>query len=113
MFNKKIKIQIKSWLNGEILFEYEKENNTIKDTVEEAVRQKADLRSADLSSADLRSVKNITQTYINQCSRDMLFIFEHLKGELPFLRDKLIKGEVDGTQYEGSCACLIGTLANA
>jgi hypothetical protein len=43
----------------------------------------------------------------------MLFIFEHLKGELPFLREKLIKGEVSGTQYEGECACLIGTLANA
>ena len=43
----------------------------------------------------------------------MLFIFQSLKKELPFLRDKLIKGEVDGTQYEGDCACLIGTLANA
>ena len=43
----------------------------------------------------------------------MLFIFEYLKGELPFLREKLIKGEIDGTQYEGDCACLVGTLANA
>jgi hypothetical protein len=78
----------------------------------------ANLHSADLSSADLRYAnlhyaKNLPQSYINQCSRDMLFIFQSLKGELPFLRDKLIKGEVDGTQYEGDCACLIGSLGNA
>ena len=41
----------------------------------------------------------------------MLFIFEHLKEEIPFLREKLMKGEVDGTQYKGECACLIGTIA--
>ena len=49
-----IKIQIKSiW--GEVLFEYEKENNTIKDTLIEAIKKGADLRSANLRSADLRS----------------------------------------------------------
>ena len=47
------------------------------------------------------------------CSRDILFILQALKKEVPFLRKKLIKGEVDGTQYEGDCACLIGTLAKA
>ena len=49
-----IKIQIKSiW--GEVLFEYEKEHNTIKDTLIEAIKKSANLRSADLSGADLRS----------------------------------------------------------
>ena len=51
--NKKIKIQIKSVL-GDVLFEYEKENNTIKDTVEEAVRQDAYLGGAYLGGANLR-----------------------------------------------------------
>ena len=47
-----IKIQIKSiW--GEVLFEYEKEHNTIKDTLIEAIKKSANLRSADLSGADL------------------------------------------------------------
>jgi hypothetical protein len=50
--NKKIKIQIKS-VFGDVLFEYEKENNTIKDTVEEAVRQKASLDGASLNGASL------------------------------------------------------------
>ena len=50
--NKKIKIQIKS-VFGDVLFEYEKENNTVKDTVEEAVRQKVNLNEASLNGANL------------------------------------------------------------
>jgi uncharacterized protein YjbI with pentapeptide repeats len=48
----KTKIEIKS-IFGKVLFEYEKENNTIKETLQEAVRQKTDLHSADLHGADL------------------------------------------------------------
>ena len=124
---KKIKLSIKTW-SGTVLFEYETEDNTIRKTVEEAVRKNANLRSADLRyadlssanlryadlrSANLRYAKKLPQSFINQCSRDMLFIFQSLPSELPFLRDKLIKGEVDGQVYEGNCACLIVTLANA
>ncbi len=47
------KIQIKSIL-GEVLFVYEKENNTIKDTLEKAVEQGVSLHAADLRGADLR-----------------------------------------------------------
>ncbi len=50
----KLKIEIKSWLNGSILFEYESENNSIKKTLEKAVVRRADLRGADLRGADLR-----------------------------------------------------------
>ena len=47
-----IKIQVKSiW--GEVLFEYEKENNTLKDTLEEAVKQGANLYRASLDGANL------------------------------------------------------------
>jgi len=48
----KTKLQIKNRM-GEVLFEHERENNTIKLTLEEAVKQKADLSGADLSGADL------------------------------------------------------------
>ena len=48
----KIKIQIKS-VSGKVLFELEKENNTIKETLEEAVRNNANLRNANLENADL------------------------------------------------------------
>ena len=48
----KTKIQIKSvW--GSILFEYESENNSVKETIIEALKSGTDLRRADLSDADL------------------------------------------------------------
>jgi len=61
-----MKIQIKTMF-GKLIFEYEKENNTIKETLKEYIRvelekgyryanlSSADLRYANLSSADLRS----------------------------------------------------------
>ena len=51
---KKIKIEIKS-IYGNVLFSWESENNTQRETILEAIRQNADLRSANLSYADLRS----------------------------------------------------------
>ena len=46
------KIEIKTiW--GDIIFTHEKENNTVKDTLQEAVKSSADLRSANLEGADL------------------------------------------------------------
>ena len=51
---KKIKIQIKNRYTGSILFEYEQENNTLKDTIEKAIKNSADLRGADLRGAYLR-----------------------------------------------------------
>ena len=64
-----IKLKIKNRFTGSILFEYEKDGNTIKDTLVEALIQRADLRGADLScaylcgadlrDADLSGAKNI------------------------------------------------------
>ena len=53
----KIKIQIKSVL-GKVLFELEKENNTIKETLEQAVKENANLEYANLRNANLRNAKN-------------------------------------------------------
>jgi hypothetical protein len=49
----KTKIEIKS-VFGNVLFEYEKENNTIKETLIKAIENGADLRGANLYGADLR-----------------------------------------------------------
>jgi hypothetical protein len=56
----KTTIQIKT-IRGKLLFEFEKEDNSIKKTVIEAVKQGADLQGADLQGANLRGpyLKNI------------------------------------------------------
>ena len=66
-----IKIQIKSiW--GEVLFEYEKENNTLKDTLEEAVKHRANLYGANLYGANLYGANlngaNLNRANLNRAS---------------------------------------------
>ena len=49
-------IQILHWHTGSVLFEHEQENNTLKDTIVDAIEKGADIRCADLHCADLRGV---------------------------------------------------------
>ena len=51
----KTKIEIKS-IFGKVLFELEKEDNSIKETLKEAVNSEVDLRGAYLREVDLREV---------------------------------------------------------
>ena len=103
-----VKIQIKKWFSGTVLYESEKE--TIKEALQEAALQDADLRGADLRGIGF---EKLPQKYIDDCSRDILYVLHYLRDEVPFLRKKLIAGEVDGSQYSGDCACLVGSLAKA
>ncbi len=50
----KVKIEIKSWLNGSVLFEYESEDATLRKALEAAIDDGANLRDANLRGADLR-----------------------------------------------------------
>ena len=50
----KLKIEIKNRFTGSVLFEYEKENNTLKDTLEKAVKERANLKGAYLEGANLK-----------------------------------------------------------
>ena len=50
----KIKLSIKSRFTGSVLFEYEKEDNTLKETLLEAVKRGAYLQGADLRGAYLQ-----------------------------------------------------------
>ena len=59
----KIKLQIKNRFTDSILFEYESEKNTIKETVVNAVKSGANLCGADLYDADLRDA--------NLCGADL------------------------------------------
>ena len=49
----KVKIEIKSWFSGDVLFEYESDNATMKKAVEAAVDDNANLSGANLSGANL------------------------------------------------------------
>ena len=73
----KTKIEIKS-IFGNVLFKFEKENNTIKDTLQEAVKQGANLRGtylrgAYLRGANLRGAKNIPYVPL-ECPSEGSFI---------------------------------------
>ena len=50
----KVKIEIKHWWTGSVLFEYETDGNTLYKTLKEALKRGADLRGANLYGADLR-----------------------------------------------------------
>ena len=50
----KVKIEIKNRWTGSVLFEYEKENNTLKETLEKAIEEGANLEGANLKGANLK-----------------------------------------------------------
>jgi hypothetical protein len=64
----KIRIEIKSWIHGSILFSYEIEDNNLRKTILEAIITSADLSGADLSGADLRNANlsgaNLSGAYL-------------------------------------------------
>ena len=66
-----------------------------------SVLRGADLRDADLRGADLRSFK-----------ADMWATLTENRAEVSGLIKALREGRINGSQYTGSCACLVGTIAN-
>jgi len=91
---------------------YLRDANLRDANLRDAYLRGAYLEGGNLGGANLRDAneKTLPESYINQCSRDMLYVFEHARKELPYLREKLVSGHVNGTQYEGDCACLLGSL---
>ena len=81
----KTKIEIKS-IFGDLLFEFEKENNSVKETLMEAIKRGADLSGADLRRADLSGANlsganlsgangnESTSMFFSQCPSEGSFI---------------------------------------
>ena len=117
----KMKLQIKSRFTGSILFEFEKEENTIKETVlkaleDDAYLSGAYLRGADLSNANLRDANlsgaDLSGADFDYIKADFYLILLDSQNEIEGLKQALISGKINGSTYEGECACLVGTLAN-
>lgn len=89
----KTTIQIK-YTSGDVLYEHTCEDNSVKKTVEEAVKDKtfllladlrgADLRGADLSGADLSNVKadSTTAMFFPQCPDGAFIGYKKSRGKI-------------------------------
>ena len=62
-----MKIEIRSHIDGSVLFEFEKENNTIKDTFVEAVKRGVNLHGAELPCANL-SYANLNDANLREAN---------------------------------------------
>lgn len=84
-----MKIEIKHRFTNTVLCEFEAVD--IKDCLEQAVKSGANL------------------IYFKSDFFDVLLRAPH---EIDGLKQSILDGKVDGSVYEGECACLVGTLAN-
>ena len=72
------------------------------------------LRDADLTGAYLRDA-DLTGAYLKYADLtpyrdDMFLLLLNAKGEIDNLKLAIKEGKIDGSTYEGECACLCGTL---
>jgi hypothetical protein len=119
----KVKLSITNRWTGAIIFEYEKENNTMAETVKEYIRQeidknksradltRADLTDANLTHADLTDA-DLTRADLTEFKNDLWCKLLIMKHEILAFKEKIKEGKINGTAYEGACACFIGTIAN-
>jgi hypothetical protein len=71
----------------------------------------AKLSGADLYGADLSGAK-IDERALRPIRADLFDVLLRAQTEVPALLATLRAGKINGSTYEGECACLAGTIAN-
>ena len=100
-----IKIEIKSIFGG-VLFEYSKENNTVKETVEEAVRCGVSLDGASLNRASLIGASldgaSLDGASLNRASLDGASLIGASLDGASLNRASLNRASLDGASLDGA-----------